>query len=200
MLKNIYLFICGCAGSLFQCGLLPGCGERGYSLLAVCRLLLLQSAGSGLHLVSVIAACGLSSWGAGLQGTGSLLAVLGFTCPAPSAPCGIFPDQGSTRGLLHWPSGSSPLSPWGRPSLRFSLPTGVLPCQARTGTGHADVTFLACLQLFPDHFVPLWSTGLGRTLLWFSCGPTRGPKMAVYQSSLGLKLFARVCCQKFCFS
>ena len=119
MFKNIYLFICGCAGSLFQCGLLPGCGEQGYPLLAVCRLLLLQSVGSGLHLVSVIAACGLSSWGAGLQGTGSLLAVLGFTCPAPSAPCGIFPDQGSTRGLLHWPSGSSLLSPWGSPLLRF---------------------------------------------------------------------------------
>ena len=180
MFKNIYLFICSCAGSLFRCGLLPGCGVWGYPLVAVCRLLLLQSVGSGLHLVSVIAACGLSSWGARLQGTGSLLAVLGFTCPAASAPCGIFPDQGSTRGLLHGPSGSSLLSPWGSPSLRFSLPTGVLPCQARTGAEHADVTYLASLRLFPDHFVPLWSTGLGRTLLWFPCGPTRGPKTAVY--------------------
>lgn len=125
------MLTCGCAGSLQECGLLLGGGARGCPLAAVCWLLLLWSAGSGLRLLSVLAACGLSSWGAGLQSTGSVCAVLGFTRPAASAPCGIFPDHGSTWGLLHWPSSSSPLSPWGKPSLRFSLPTGVLPCQAQ---------------------------------------------------------------------
>ena len=58
---------------------------------------------------------------------------------------------------------------------------------SRTGAEYADVTYLASLQVFSDHFVPLWSTGLGRTLLWFLCGPTRCPKMAVYQVLSGLK-------------
>ena len=36
----------------------------------------------------------------------------GLSC---STACGIFPDQGSNPGLLHWQVGSSPLSQQGRP-------------------------------------------------------------------------------------
>ena len=143
-----------------------------------------------MHLASAVTACGLSSWAAGLQSTGSVLVVLGFTCSVVSVPCGIFPDQGSTCGLQHGQSSSSSLSHWGSPSLvsiadrSSSLPGTAI---SRTGAEHADVTYLASLQVFSDHFVPLWSTGLGGTLLWFLCGPTRCPKMEVYQVLSGLK-------------
>ena len=78
---------------------------------------LLRSTGPGVHLASVVTACGLSNWAAGLQSTGSVLVVLGFTCSVVSMPCGIFPDQGSTQGLQHGQSSSSLLSHWGSPSL-----------------------------------------------------------------------------------
>ena len=60
-------------------------------------LLLLQSTGSR-HM-------GFSSgspWGQELLGTGSVGSVVVVYGVSYSAPCGVFPDQGSNPGPLHW--------------------------------------------------------------------------------------------------
>ena len=78
--KLIYL-IFGCAGSWLLCWLSPVAVSRGYSLVEVCRpliLLLLQSMGSGGR--SVVVAHKLS-------------------CPVG---CGIFLDQGSNPCPPPW--------------------------------------------------------------------------------------------------
>ena len=54
----------------------------------------------------------------GLQGTGSVVVVHRFSCPAA---CGIFPDQGSNLCLLHWQADSLPLSHQGSPVLLFNI-------------------------------------------------------------------------------
>ena len=52
----------------------------------------------------------------GLQGTGSVVVVLGLSC---SAALGIFPDQGSNLCLLYWQVDSLPLSHQGSPGRRI---------------------------------------------------------------------------------
>ena len=83
----------------------PVVASGGYSSLW--WLLLLQSTGSRVreppqlwHVSSVVAAPRLWS-------TGSIVVVHGLTC---SAAGGIFLDQGSNLGLLHWQEDSPPLS------------------------------------------------------------------------------------------
>lgn len=46
----------------------------------------------------------------------------------------------------------------------------------QTGAEHADMAYLASLQLFSNQFVSLLSSGLGETLLWFLYGPYKVPK------------------------
>ena len=61
--------------------------RRGYSRVAVCRLL---NAGPSVATL-------------GLQSTGSIVAAPGLSC---SRACGIFPDQGSNLHPLHWQADS----------------------------------------------------------------------------------------------
>ena len=76
-LKIAYLFIFGCAGSSLLCGLSLDVVTRGYSLLAVCKLLI---AGA-----SHVAMCRSQS----MQAT--VFVVHRLSCPPT---CGIVPDQG----------------------------------------------------------------------------------------------------------
>ena len=82
--------------------------SRGCSLVVVHRLLLFQSTDSG-YTSSVVAACRLSC----------------------SAPCGIFPDQGTNLCLLHWQADSYPQYHQGSPrqplSALISPPTSAEP-------------------------------------------------------------------------
>ena len=86
------LIIFGCTGSsLLHDGFLWLWRERAtlqmWCPLLLWWLLLLQNAGSRVR--------GLQS----LQHAGSVIVVHGYCCPVA---CGIFPDQGSNPGPLHW--------------------------------------------------------------------------------------------------
>ena len=91
--------------------------NRGYSLVAVCRLLISVAslvveqelwatrASAVVAHGSVVAASGLSS-------SGLIVVAQGLRC---SPACGILPDQESKPWLLHWQMDSSPLSHQGSP-------------------------------------------------------------------------------------
>ena len=49
-----------------------------------------------------------------VAGHGLSSVVPGLSC---SKTCGIFPDQGSNFGPLHWQADSQPLDPWRGPML-----------------------------------------------------------------------------------
>ena len=61
---------------------------------------------------SVAVARGLSSCGLQALERRSVIVVHGLSC---SAACGIFPDQGSNPGPLHWQADSQPLCHQGSP-------------------------------------------------------------------------------------
>ena len=102
----IYLFIFGCFGSSFSMRGLPlFAASRGHSSsrcagLSLSRPLLLRSTGS--------------------RRAGSVSVAHGPSC---STACGIFPDQGSNPGPLHWQADSQPLHHQGSPrrSLEISF-------------------------------------------------------------------------------
>ena len=53
-------------------------------------------------------------WSTGSRRTGSAIVAHGPRC---SAACGIFPDQGSNLGALHWQADSQPLRHQGSPPI-----------------------------------------------------------------------------------
>ena len=75
---------------------------------------------SGGHSSSQCAGLSLSQplW---LQSTGSRRAGSAIVAhgPSRSAPCGIFPDQGSNLCPLHWQADSQPLRHQGSPKVHF---------------------------------------------------------------------------------
>ena len=114
----MYLFI-GCAGSSSLHGLSLVAANGGYSLVAICRLL--------ITVVSLVV--GFSSCGPQALGHGPVV-VQGLSC---SKACGILPDQGSNPGLLHWQADSLPQSH--QRSLLLGFLTGVF-CRDQ---GNADL-------------------------------------------------------------
>ena len=52
----------------------------------------------------------------GVWSTGSIVVSHGLSC---SEACGIFLDQGSNPGLLHWQADPLPLSHQGSPTIDF---------------------------------------------------------------------------------
>ena len=95
--KLITLFIFGCSGSSC-CALVffSSCGERGL-LFVVVRGLLIAVA----SLVGGTRALGARA--SVVWHVGSVVVAHGPSC---SVACGIFPDQGSNRCLLHWQADS----------------------------------------------------------------------------------------------
>ena len=57
-------------------------------------------------VASLVMEHGLSSCGPRLSSAGSVIEEHGLSCPKT---CGIFPDQGSNTGPLHWQVNSYPL-------------------------------------------------------------------------------------------
>ena len=93
---------------MLHAGFYPLEGNEGYSLVAVCRLLiavasLVEEDGLQGMQASVAVAHGFNSCGSRALKQGSF--------------CGIFPDQGSKSCLLHWRVDSLPLSYQGSPKL-----------------------------------------------------------------------------------
>ena len=80
----IFFFFFGCTGSLLLCRLSLVVASRGYSPVAVCRLLIAAASLIPEH---------------GLQGTGSVVVAHGFSCPSA---CEIFTDQGLNLCGLLW--------------------------------------------------------------------------------------------------
>ena len=78
----------------------------------LCRAQLLGHA--GFHSGSV---CAQQSRLLGSRVPGSVVTAHGLSC---STPCGLFPDQGSNLGLLHWQADSLSLSHLGSPNKNIS--------------------------------------------------------------------------------
>ena len=91
-----------------------------FSLVAVHRLLVLQSIGSRAR-TSVVAV-------PGLKNTGSPVVAQGLTC---CNACDIFLDEGLNLCLLHWQTGSLPLSHQGN-SIFFFLFVDAAICSVDT--------------------------------------------------------------------
>ena len=83
-------------GLRFSARAFSSCGKRGPLFIAVRGPLLLRSTGS--------------------RRAGSVTVAHGPSC---SAACGIFPDQGSNPGPLHWQADSQPLHHQGSPKGLF---------------------------------------------------------------------------------
>ena len=98
-----YLFIFGCAGSLFLCeGPPPSCGKRGPPLIAVRGPPTIAASPAAEHT--------------GSRRAGPAAVAHGPSC---SAACGIPPDQGSNPRPLHRQADSQPLRHQGSPQLNF---------------------------------------------------------------------------------
>ena len=106
-----YLFIYGCAGSSWLCGLFSSCSKRG--LLSSCGVRAFHCDGFSCCRTPAL---GLMVAAAPeFQSAGSIV-VARLSC---STACGIFPYQGWNPRLLHWQMDSLPLSHQGRPHLPF---------------------------------------------------------------------------------
>ena len=97
-------------------GLLCSCSEQG--LLASCSVLASHCGGFSYcgawapgTQASVVAVCGLSGCGSGLQSTSSLVATHRLSCPSA---CGLHPDQGSNPHLPYQQADCLLLSHQGR--------------------------------------------------------------------------------------
>ena len=118
----IYLFLavlhfCCCAGfSLVAVG-------RGYSLVAVCRLLVVVTSFVEYGLYSVWASVVGGMWTQELQFLGSRATGSAVVARelSRSVACGLFLEQGSNPCPLHWQVDSHPLCHQGGPPL-VSLP------------------------------------------------------------------------------
>ena len=85
------------------CGLSVVVVSGGYSLVVVQGLL--------IAVTSLVAETGSVVGGSGTLERSSVVVAFWLSCPMA---CGIFPDQGSNPGLLHWQTDSLPESP-GKP-------------------------------------------------------------------------------------
>ena len=101
------LGLCCCAG--FSLVVMT----RGYSLVALCRLLIAVACCGA----QVLGCSDFSSCGSKLQSTASIVVAHGLSC---SAARGIFLDQVLNPSHLHWPVNSLPLSHQGNLSHFFS--------------------------------------------------------------------------------
>ena len=110
MLLNKFVLLLAVPGLRCRAGFSLVVESWGCSLAVVSRLLLPEAFLAGEDR----ARRGLSSWGSGLQGRGSVFVLHGLSC---SSARGIFPDQGSNPSLLHWHPDSSPLSHQGSPRI-----------------------------------------------------------------------------------
>ena len=140
--KFIYLFLT--VLSLHSCsGFFLVSGSGGYSLAAVCRLLMVVASPVGQQ---------------GLQDLGtSVVAAPGFQSTVAhelscSMACGIFLDQASDLCLLHWQANSLPLSYQGSPGnffrkLNLQQPSNCtprhLPLRERKTYDHTEI----CVKL-----------------------------------------------------
>jgi len=112
----LFIFLFGCTGcsSLLLGFLLVQ--REGPTLGCSAQASLVAVHGLQGTLASVAAALGLWT-------TGSVVVARGVSC---SMACGIFPDQELNLCLLHWRTGSLPLSCQGSPGLCFLEPTSSL--------------------------------------------------------------------------
>ena len=100
--KKDLFFLCWVSGAVQA---FSNCGEGGYSLAVVLKLLIVVTS----LAVERRLQCARASADAapGLQSTGSVVVVHRIRC---SMACGIFLDQGTNLCLLHWQADSVPLS------------------------------------------------------------------------------------------
>ena len=113
MYNFIYLFIFGCSGSPFLCGLFFSCGDQG--LLSSRRAQASHGGGFSHCGAQALGRPGFRScsswaqqlWLPGSKSTGSVDVDLGLSC---SSACEVFPHQGLNPCLLHWQVDSLPLS------------------------------------------------------------------------------------------
>ena len=100
--KKDLFFLCWVSGAVQA---FSNCGEGGYSLAVVLKLLIVVTSLAVEHRLQ----CPRASADAapGLQSTGSVAVVHRIRC---SVARGIFLDQGTNLRLLHWQADSVPLS------------------------------------------------------------------------------------------
>ena len=92
----------------------------------------------------------------------------GLPCPPP----GIFPTQGSNPcllRLLHWPTGSLPLAPPGKPQLAISQ------YKIKSKKKKFTFFFLTALLRFRSH--TMYFASLKHTVIWYICNVGQPPPL-----------------------